>query len=269
MTTTTIAAKTKEKKKSRQSLPNPTRPIQPAPTPRPRAKSPTRAKSPQPSSSQLPDQASPTPSDQPTFNREVRKYQPRSKDFKQESGWARWLKNNAGKEARTEESWQKVKHKFRRGEEWVNNLIAEYGRLPSQGIPGQVGSMVSQSLLNAERRKLEEQGIDITARGPRGGTIHVSETRPVPKPKKRKRQSEPARGKTPVQTDVGSDSGDSHEDAISARKRAKQEAIQKRNGAPMGWVYETVCHPPAQAVDAVPENLPPRRKRAMTFSYAE
>ena len=184
------------------------------------------------------------------------------------SGWAIWLKKQAGKFPRTEESWQELKHARRKGEDWMNGLIAEYGRLPSKGVPGQVGSVVTQRLLDEKRRELEVQGIDYTARGPRGGTIIPSTSEPVKRPRKRKRASEPARKKSFAQTDVGSDDNSDGEDEAEIRRVAKREAIKKRNGAPMGWVYEPITGPPADAVDAVPEDLPPRRKRAMT-SYAE
>lgn len=150
----------------------------------------------------------------------------------------------------------------------MNDLIAEYGRLPSKGVPGQVGSVVTQTLLDEKRRELEQQGINYTAMGSRGGTIVPSNTEPVKRPRKRKRASEPAPKKSSVQADIGSDDDPDGEDEAESRRVAKREAIKKRNGAPMGWVYEPITGPPANAVDAVPEDLPPRRNRAMT-NYAE
>jgi hypothetical protein len=256
----------KDKKKSRQSLPNLSRPIG--------ASSHSRARSPQASSSRLVD--SPPPHQKETgastqLTEKVRTYVRRPYGVeapKPISGWAIWLKKQAGKFPRTEESWQELKHARRKGEDWMNGLIAEYGRLPSRGVPGQVGSVVTQRLLDEKRRELEQQGIDYTARGPRGGTVIPSTSEPVKRPRKRKRASEPARKKSSAQTDIGSEDESNGEDEAEIRRVAKREAIKKRNGAPMGWVYEPITGPPADAVDAVPEDLPPRRKRAMT-SYAE
>jgi hypothetical protein len=211
---------------------------------------------------------------EPRFTENIREYKRRSvaeEPHKPISGWASWLKKQAGKCPRTEESWQEFKLERRRGEEWMNDLIAEYGRLPSKGVPGQVGSVVSQQLLDQKRRELEEQGIDYTASGLRGETIVASDEQIISTKRKRKTISRPARKHTVTQTDVGSDSDDSETTvtAAEARIRARQEAIRKRNGAPMGWVYEPIIGPPAQAVDAIPEDLPPRRQRARTISYAE
>jgi hypothetical protein len=258
----------KEKKKSRQSLPNLSRPTKGAPS--------QRASTPQASSSRLDDPPPPHQNGNETgattqLTEKVRSYVRRPYGVeppKPVSGWAMWLKKQAGKVPRTEESWQEFKHSRRKGEEWMNDLIAEYGRLPSKGVPGQVGSVVSQKLLDEKRRELEQQGIDYTATGPRGGTILPSTSEPAKRPRKRKRASEPARKKSSAQTDVGSDNDSDGEDEAESRRVAKREAIKKRNGAPMGWVYEPITGPPADAVDAVPEDLPPRRKRAMT-SYAE
>jgi hypothetical protein len=256
----------KEKKKSRQSLPNFSRPVIPAP----------RSRTPHASSSRLQDSPPPHQGENEMgattqLTEKVRTYVRRPYGVeppKPISGWAIWLKKQAGKFPRTEESWQELKHARRKGEDWMNGLIAEYGRLPSKGIPGQVGSVVTQRLLDEKRKELEQQGIDCTARGPRGGTIIPSNTEPVKRPRKRKRASEPARKKPSAQTDVGSDDESNGEDEAEIRRVAKREAIKKRNGAPMGWVYEPITGPPADAVDAVPEDLPPRRKRAMT-NYAE
>jgi hypothetical protein len=252
----------KEKKKSRQSLPNLSRPIE--------------ARTPHASSSRLEDSPPPHRGENETsattqLTEKVRTYVRRPYGVeapKPISGWAIWLKKQAGKFPRTEESWQELKHARRKGEDWMNGLIAEYGRLPSRGVPGQVGSVVTQRLLDEKRRELEVQGIDYTARGPRGGTIIPSTSEPVKRPRKRKRASEPARKKSSAQTDIGSEDESNGEDEAEIRRVAKREAIKKRNGAPMGWVYEPITGPPADAVDAVPEDLPPRRKRAMT-SYAE
>jgi hypothetical protein len=252
----------KDKKKSRQSLPNLSRPIE--------------ARTPQASSSRLEDSPPPHQGDTGTgstthLTEKVRTYVRRPYGVeapKPISGWAIWLKKQAGKFPRTEESWQELKHARRKGEDWMNGLIAEYGRLPSRGVPGQVGSVVTQRLLDEKRRELEQQGIDYTARGPRGGTVIPSTSEPVKRPRKRKRASEPARKKSSAQTDIGSEDESNGEDEAEIRRVAKREAIKKRNGAPMGWVYEPITGPPADAVDAVPEDLPPRRKRAMT-SYAE
>jgi hypothetical protein len=181
------------------------------------------------------------------------------------SGWDNWLKKLASEVPRTEESWQEIRYSRRKGEIWIDNLIAEYGRLPSRGIPGQVGSSVSQELLDAKRKELEEQGIDYTSTGPRGETKRYVQEEDAPVRKRQKRASMPA-----GRTLEGRKSGESEaegEGAAQARKKAKEEAIAKRNGAPRGWVYVAFCVPPARAVNAVPENLPPRRERSRTISY--
>lgn len=255
---------TMAKKKSRQSLPNLSRPVGSA------SRSP--AKTPRAYSSRLeessPDDGPTRP--QPAFTNNVRKYERRAYGVdppKPASGWTSWLHKTAAKVPRTEEDWQKLRLEKRKGEAYVDDLIAEYGRLPSKGVPGQIGKAVSQQLLDEKRRDLERKGIDYTAAGPRGWTRVVTEKTPGSRYKKRKRVSEPARKKTSARTDMGSDSDDSGEDEAEMRRRAKKEAIRKRNGAPMGWVYEPITEPPAQAVDDVPEVLAPRRRRAM--SYAE
>ena len=258
----------KERKKSRQSLPNLGRPIEAGPS--------SQARTSQVSSSRLDDSPSAHYDEIETgastqLTETVRSYVRRPYGVeapKPISGWAIWLKKQAGKFPRTEESWQELKHARRKGEEWMNDLIAEYGRLPSKGVPGQVGSLVKQTLLEEKRRELEQQGINYSAMGPRGGTIVPSTTEPVKRPRKRKRVSEPAPKKSSAQADIGSDDDPDGEDEAESRRVAKREAIKKRNGAPMGWVYEPITGPPANAVDAVPEDLPPRRNRAMT-NYAE
>jgi len=257
---------------ARRSLSHFTRPIRPA------TRSPSRSHTPQASSSRLDDSGSPSHAaedDEMTpvrvFSRLGKKVQRKpngGEPIKPLSGWAAWLKKQAGKYPRTEESWQELKHERRKGEDWMNELIVEYGRLPSKGIPGQVGSVVTLQLLEEKRRELREQGIDYSAKGLRGAAIRSSRQQSVSKTKKRKRASEPAPKKS-AQPDLENVFGEDKETEAEAKIRAKQEAIRKRNGAPMGWVYEPVIGPPAQAVDAIPENLPPRRKRAQTLSYAE
>jgi len=257
----------KEKKRSRQSLPNLSRPSEVAPrsgTRPPEASSSRLGHSPPPQGENATDPTTQLTEKVRTYVRRPYGVEPP----KPISGWAIWLKKQAGKFPRTEESWQELKHARRKGEEWMNDLIAEYGRLPSKGVSGQVGSVVTQRLLDEKRKELDAQGIDYTARGPRGGTIITSTSEPVKRPRKRKRASEPARKKSSAQTDIGSADDSDGEDEAEIRRVAKREAIKKRNGAPMGWVYEPITGPPADAVDAVPEDLPPRRKRAMT-SYAE
>jgi hypothetical protein len=143
-------------------------------------------------------------------------------------------------------------------------MIQEYGMLPSKSHPGQVGSVVTQEMLNATRRELEAKGVSWKGKG-------VGDGKPN-RPKKRKSEPMPVTAAPLVSEnrdgDERSDSED-EEDAAARRLRAKQEAIIKRNGAPMGWVYVPVGDPPAQAVDAVPTDLPPRRPRSKTISYAE
>jgi len=270
----------KGKKKARQSMPNLTRPTKALPK--------SRAPTPQASSSAA---AKPTLESGPSTTREMspvplfvnRVYKqprkPRTSNTEEPSGpkvlsgWAIWLKRQASDIPRTEEQWQEIKHQRRRGQRWMDELIIECGRLPSRGVAGQVGEVVTQEMLDAKRKELDEQGIDWTAKGKRGRTIVYSDL--APEPKKRPRKSSVSAKSKPksksAKTDVESGSEDSDSDSDEAessrRMRAKQEAIRKRNGAPMGWVYEPVVGPPAQAVDAIPTDLPPKRKRAQTFSY--
>jgi hypothetical protein len=272
----------KSKKKARQSMPNLSRPTKALPK--------SRATTPHASSSDH-AAAGPTPAFGPSTTREMspvplfvrRPYKPKPRKSlpsnseeptgsKVLSGWAIWLKKQACDIPRTEDQWQEIKLQRRRGQRWMDSLIIECGRLPSEGIPGQIGEVVTQEMLDAKRKELDEKGIDYTAKGKRGQTILYSDLAPEPKKRPRKSNVSAKSKSKSAKTDVESESEESEsdtdsEDVQSARVRAKQEAIRKRNGAPMGWVYEPVIGPPAQAVDAMPVDLPPRRNRAQTISY--
>jgi hypothetical protein len=71
----------------------------------------------------------------------------------------------------------------------------------------------------------------------------------------------------PAKSDYAGSHAESEDDSDeeSPRMKAKQEAIRKRNGAPMGWAYVPITGPPVNAVNAVHVDLPPRRRRAVSY----
>jgi hypothetical protein len=54
---------------------------------------------------------------------------------KRKSGWANWLKKQAGAKQRTLEEWHEERIKRRRGIAWMRMMIEEFGLAPSPGLP--------------------------------------------------------------------------------------------------------------------------------------
>lgn len=189
-------------------------------------------------------------------------------DGKGNSGWAQWLKRKAGERPRTLEDWQELRHARRRGQRWMERMMAEYGILPGPGVPGHTGLVVSQTLLDAKRLEAAQAGIDMTApsllpRMKKSTKRKPRQTDPGPSQnKKRKRTSTAGSDKPAAQP---SDSLTDESDKETARAQAQREAIRKRNGAPRGWVYEPVTEPPANAVDTVQTDLAPRRRATISY----
>ena len=57
------------------------------------------------------------------------------KAAKRKSGWANWLRKQAGVKLRTLEEWHEERIKRRRGIAWMRNMIEEFGLAPSPTIP--------------------------------------------------------------------------------------------------------------------------------------
>jgi hypothetical protein len=189
-------------------------------------------------------------------------------------------------EPRTLEEWNILRDQQGRDSAWVDNIVVVYGSLPGPGHPGSTGSLVSVKLLAAKREAALAAGINITASKKRKApTDHGSRRKSEPNriTIKISRKSDSGQKSTstdldgPAQPNEGSIDGEiahprsarSGTEAREAAVRAKREAIKKRNGAPMGWVYEVVpVVPPALAVQE-PEELTRGSRRRHTINYNE
>lgn len=189
-------------------------------------------------------------------------------------------------EPRTLEEWNIIRDSQGRDSTWVDNIIAVYGSLPGPGHPGSTGSLVSVKLLAAKREAALAAGINITATKKRKAPTDLGSRRKSEPNRitiKISRKSEPGQKSTstdpdgPAQTTAGSiDDEAAHQrsarsgtEAREAAVRAKREAIKKRNGAPMGWVYEVVPVVPPAPTAQEPEELTRGSRRRHTINYNE